>query len=338
MDVPVAELGMEVPKAAPAVDVPKAEPRVEIPVAKPGMEVLVAKPGVEIPIAKPGVEIPVAKPGVEIPVAKPGVEIPVAKPGMEVLVAKPGVEIPVAKPDVKIPVAKLGVEIPVAKPSVGVLIAKPGVEVPVVNPGVKSWSAVGCTPKKDIDPEIEGTDESVGYPVARFPLGDIDFRRIGTVLGDDPKETGDNAGEFPIERWGGERWNSHSELKPKIAAHGAGPRRSSEKDSERSPNGLQEVRPRELSPQDQQVMRSFPTAQVDDSQGMDEGDLPPTSSGNNPSGTPATTDLGAPPPQLPSTSGIAASSRVAVQKPGNDHGPSSTPTVTRSGRVMGGAP
>ncbi|KAF6197583.1 hypothetical protein GE061_008548 [Apolygus lucorum] len=257
MDVPVAELGMDVPKAEPAVEIPVAKPRVEIPVAKPGMEVLVAKPGVEIPIAKPGVEIPVAKPGVEIPVAKPGVEIPVAKPGMEVLVAKPGVEIPVAKPGVKIPVAKPGVEIPVAKPSVGVLIAKPGVEVPVVNPGVKSWSAVGCTPKKDIDPEIEGTDESVGYPVARFPLGDIDFRRIGTVLGDDTKETGDNAGEFPIERWGGERWNSHSELKPKIAAHGAGPPRSSEKDSERSPKGLQEVRPRELSPQGETCHRCW---------------------------------------------------------------------------------
>ncbi|KAF6207380.1 hypothetical protein GE061_018621 [Apolygus lucorum] len=214
---------------------------VEVPVAEPGMEVPVAKPGVYVPVAEPGVYVPVAEPALEIPVVKPGVEIPVAKPGMEVLMAKPGVEIPVAK---------LGVEIPVAKPGVEVLVAKPGVEVPIVKPGVESQSVVGCTPKEDIDPEIEGMVESVGYHVARFPLGDIDFRRIGAILGDDPKETGDNVGEFPIERWGDERWNSHSELKAKIAAHGAGPPRSSGKDSEGSPKGLQEVRPRALSPQE----------------------------------------------------------------------------------------
>ncbi|KAF6210630.1 hypothetical protein GE061_013737 [Apolygus lucorum] len=68
-----------------------------------------------------------------------------------------------------------------------------------------------------IELEIEGTVESVGYPVTRLPIGDIEFRRIGAVLGDDPGDAAGDAEEMPMERWDQERPDTRTDEMVKCA-------------------------------------------------------------------------------------------------------------------------
>ncbi|KAF6203676.1 hypothetical protein GE061_002009 [Apolygus lucorum] len=166
------------------------------------MEVPVVEPGMDVPTIGPGTEVPRLVPHMEVPMVEQGMDVPIIGPGTEVSKLVPHMEVPVVEPSMDVPIDGLGGKTPDLAP-------RP--EVPAVDSRADT-KATDEIPEDDINSEIEGMVDSVGYPVARLPLGDIEFWRIGAVLSDDPMDAGEGAEELPIKQWDHERSDTRTEL------------------------------------------------------------------------------------------------------------------------------
>ncbi|KAF6214970.1 hypothetical protein GE061_009715 [Apolygus lucorum] len=158
----------------------------DVPVIGPGAGVPQLVPHVEVPVAEPDTEAPQLVPHVEVPVAGPGTKVQQLVPHLEVPEVGPGMDVPIDEPRMEMPIIERRAEVSTAKLR-------------------KNMADADRRTNGSIELEIEGTVESVGYPVTRLPIGDVEFRRIGAVLGDDPGDAVGDAEEMPMERWDRER-------------------------------------------------------------------------------------------------------------------------------------
>ncbi|KAF6208577.1 hypothetical protein GE061_017035 [Apolygus lucorum] len=147
-------------------------------------------------------EIPVVGPSVVEPATEPDTKVLAPMPGVGASIVEPGAVMLVAEPDTGAPVPIPSVEVAVAGSDVEELVTTPGVGVPVV------WQDGGT--------DVEGTDDCVGRPMIHFPSGDLGFRRIGAVSGENPGDGGGDAEEFPIERWDEEQLDARTALRAKL--------------------------------------------------------------------------------------------------------------------------
>ncbi|KAF6214971.1 hypothetical protein GE061_009716 [Apolygus lucorum] len=169
----------------------------DVPVIGPGAGVPQLVPHVEVPVAEPDTEAPQLVPHVEVPVAGPGTKVQQLVPHLEVPEVGPGMDVPIDEPRMEMPIIERRAEVSTAKLR-------------------KNMADADRRTNGSIELEIEGTVESVGYPVTRLPIGDVEFRRIGAVLGDDPGDAVGDAEEMPMERWDRERPDTQTELATKL--------------------------------------------------------------------------------------------------------------------------
>ncbi|KAF6212625.1 hypothetical protein GE061_013151 [Apolygus lucorum] len=180
------------------------EPRLDVATVELGMDVPVIGPGAGVPQLVPHVEVPVAEPDTEAPQLVPHVEVPVAGPGTKVQQLVPHLEVPEVGPGMDVPIDEPRMEMPIIERRAEVSTAKLRMNMADADRRTNG----------SIELEIEGTVESVGYPVTRLPIGG--FRRIGAVLGDDPGDAVGDAEEMPMERWDQERPDTRTELATKL--------------------------------------------------------------------------------------------------------------------------
>ncbi|KAF6202164.1 hypothetical protein GE061_004562 [Apolygus lucorum] len=177
------------------------EPRLDVATVELGMDVPVIGLGTGVPQLVPHVEVPVAEPDTEAPQLVPHVEVPVAEPGTKVQQLVSHLEEPEVEPGMDVPIDEPRMEMPIPERRAEVSTAKLR----------RNMADADRKTNGSIELEIEGTVESVGYPVTRLPIGDIEFRRIGAVLGDDPGDAAGDAEEMPMERWDQERPDTRTE-------------------------------------------------------------------------------------------------------------------------------
>ncbi|KAF6212378.1 hypothetical protein GE061_012900 [Apolygus lucorum] len=163
-----------------------ADRRKESGVARVGLTVV--EPGLDVVTVKLGMDVPVIEPGAEVQQLVPHLEVPEVEPGMDVPIDEPRMEMPIPERRAEVSTAKLR----------------------------RNMADADRKTNGSIELEIEGTVESVGYPVTRLPTGDIEFRRIGAVLGDDSEDAAGDAEEMPMERWDQERPDTRTELVTKL--------------------------------------------------------------------------------------------------------------------------
>ncbi|KAF6198712.1 hypothetical protein GE061_008464 [Apolygus lucorum] len=168
-----------------------------------------AEPERVVPVTGPGATVPVAGFGASVPVVVSGVDVPVAEPVRSVPVTGPEAIVPMTEPKVVIPVTESEAIIPIAEPVR--IVPMIGTEAVIT-----VAELVGTAPMTD--PRMKEAVGDVGSPVALCPAGNPEFRRVGAVLGSDPK----------IECWDGERVDHQTEAEADLWHRGAEPRREVE--------------------------------------------------------------------------------------------------------------